>query len=65
MTKRKNKQKWTAIVCLLALALCLLAGCGAKDGAAVTSLDQLNEAGRRIGITHPFFVIRQASENAA
>lgn len=50
MTKRKNKQKWTAIVCLLALALCLLAGCGAKDGAAVTSLDQLNEAGRRIGM---------------
>ena len=37
------------LLCLAVLALCLLSGCGGKKDEPVTSLAQLNEAGRRIG----------------
>jgi len=42
----------TALACFLALALCLLAGCGAKESADITSLEQLNEPGRKIGMSN-------------
>ena len=39
------------LLCLLALALCLLSGCaGKKEDAGITSLAQLGEPGRRIGV---------------
>lgn len=40
MIHYRSRIKTTTFVCLLALALCLLSGCGAKERAAVTSLDQ-------------------------
>ncbi|MBQ9031514.1 MAG: transporter substrate-binding domain-containing protein, partial [Parasporobacterium sp.] len=50
MNRSKNKLKGSAIVCLLALAMCLLAGCGVKDNTEITSLDQLNGPGTKIGV---------------
>lgn len=52
MTDHKNKRKWTAIVCLLALALTMLTGCGAKGRETITSLDPLNEPGIKIGMSN-------------
>ena len=43
-------QRMTALTCILVLALCLLTGCSAKDGEAVTSLDQLGEPGVKLGV---------------
>ncbi len=42
------------LIIILTLGLCILSGCGAKNNAAdeavITSLEQLNEPGRKIGI---------------
>lgn len=50
MTHHRNKIRLTAFACILALVLCLLTGCGAKGSEAITSLDQLNKPGRKIGM---------------
>ena len=50
MLRHRNKGRGAALVCLLALALCLLAGCGGTARAAITSLDQIGEPGTRIGV---------------
>ena len=38
------------VICILTLGLSLLTGCGAGDEDVITSLDQLNEPGRIIGV---------------
>lgn len=43
-----GKGRMTAFAAIL--ALCLLTGCGAKGTEAITSLDQLGEPGRKIGV---------------
>ena len=50
MLRHRNKGRGAALVCLLALALCLLAGCGGTARAAITSLEELGEPGTRIGV---------------
>ena len=51
MKKRFGPRRGGALACLLALALCLLAGCGGKkEAAAITRLEQLAEPGRKIGV---------------
>lgn len=50
MIPRKNKRRYSAVLGLLVLVVCLLAGCDGKSGGAITSLSQLNERGRTIGI---------------
>lgn len=48
--KQKNKWKGLAILGILALIMFLLLGCAKKDAEPVTSLAQLGEAGRKIGV---------------
>ena len=50
MTAHYNKRSLMLCLTVLALAFCLLAGCGAKESADITSLEQLNEPGRKIGM---------------
>ena len=50
MKNKGKKQKITAALCLLALALCLLTGCAGKERGLITSPEQLNEPGRKIGM---------------
>ena len=50
MILHDHKRNLLFCLSILALALCLLAGCGAKESAPVTSLEQLNEPGRKIGM---------------
>ena len=40
----------TALACFLALALCLMTGCGAKGRETITSLEQLSKPGTKIGV---------------
>ncbi|MCR5136176.1 MAG: transporter substrate-binding domain-containing protein [Oscillospiraceae bacterium] len=42
MIHHNRKQKMTVSVCILILALCLLAGCGLKEATPVTSSDPVN-----------------------
>lgn len=44
------KKKHVLLVTLTLFACCFLAGCGAKDGGAITSLDQLGRSGVKIGV---------------
>ena len=45
----KHKRIW-AVFGALTLTLCLLAGCGEKNSGEITSLEQLKDAGRIIGV---------------
>ena len=47
MTNHRHKRNILAAVCLLALALCLLAGCGAKGGTGTSS----GQSGEESGVT--------------
>ena len=47
---RKHKYRLFSALAILALALCLLAGCGGKKSGEVTSLEQLARPGCRIGV---------------
>ena len=47
----KNKHKLLSALILLVLAMCLLAGCGTTDSGDITSIEQLNEPGRKIGMS--------------
>ncbi len=51
MKKVRTRNKFPRLLGALALALCLLTGCAGRSGGdAVTSLAQLGEPGRRIGV---------------
>ena len=51
MKKRFRLRRGIVLLCLLALALCLFSGCGAKkEEVPVTRLEQLAEPGRKIGV---------------
>ena len=50
MRKQESSRRLLFVIGMLAMAFCLLAGCGEKDKAAITSLDQLNEPGIKIGM---------------
>ena len=52
MTAHNNKRSPMFCLTVLALTLCLLAGCGAKKSADITSLEQPDEPGREIGISN-------------
>jgi len=50
---RAKKKRWRLLLVLLMIGavLCLLAGCGTQNGDdTITSLEQLNETGRHIGV---------------
>ncbi|MBQ1820114.1 MAG: transporter substrate-binding domain-containing protein [Clostridia bacterium] len=49
MIDHKRNRKTAALICLLA-ALFLLFGCAKPDSEPITSLEQLGEAGRKIGV---------------
>ena len=46
----RKKHRVLFVICILTLGLSLLTGCGAGDEDVITSLDQLNEPGRIIGV---------------
>ena len=46
----RKKYRVLFVICILTLGLSLLTGCGAGDEDVITSLDQLNEPGRIIGV---------------
>ena len=48
--KHEGSRRILYVFGILALALCLLAGCSAKDKAPITSLDQLAAPGTKIGV---------------
>ena len=50
MKPRIDKRRAALLTVFFVLALCVLAGCGTKDRGAVTSIEQLGEPGRRIGL---------------
>ena len=51
MIPYKNKRRLLSALILLAMALCLMAGCGTTDRGDITSIEQLNEPGRKIGMS--------------
>ena len=52
MIPYKNKRRLLSALILLAMALCLMAGCGTTDRGDITSIEQLNEPGRKIGMSN-------------
>ena len=52
MIPYKNKRRLLSALILLAMALCLTAGCGTTDSGDITSIEQLNEPGRKIGMSN-------------
>jgi len=50
MQTHRSKRRVICLLGALALALCLMSGCGAQNSGAVTSLAQLGEPGRKIGV---------------
>ena len=52
MTAHMNKLRWILCLMILTLASCLLTGCGTEKSTEITSLEQLNEPGRKIGVSN-------------
>ena len=51
MKKKFRLRRGFALLCLITLALCLLSGCGGKkEDTGITSIEQLGEPGRKIGV---------------
>ena len=50
MNTSKTERRALLALTILTLALCLLAGCGRKHDETITSLEQLNAPGRKIGV---------------
>ena len=50
MKRKCSMQRALLMLPLIILMLCILAACGKKDDGAITSLDQLKEPGRKIGV---------------
>ena len=48
---KMGKTKRFTVIMLAVLALCLAAGCGKKESEGITSLEQLNDASRIIGVS--------------
>ena len=50
MRAKPDGRRWLLILSMLLLPLSLLAGCGTKKTDVITSVEQLNEPGRKIGV---------------
>ena len=50
MMKQNHKRKGLAALCIAALLLLMLLGCAKPGSGPITSLEQLGEAGRKIGV---------------
>ena len=50
MRTKPDGRRWLLILSMLLLPLGLLTGCGAKKSDVITSVEQLNEPGRKIGV---------------